>query len=93
MFGWFRSKEEAQFGQELAQFLADRLPPMAYLSETKQRELYPKFAARIEQFTTGKKLNIYKKAQLANAFKWRLLDLGFGPKFVDEVTKELLIHL
>lgn len=90
---WFSSKVETEFGQELAQFLADRLPPVAYLSETKQKELYPKFAAKISLFTKDRKLNFYKKAKLANSFKWQLLDLGFGQQFVDEVTKELLLHL
>jgi hypothetical protein len=37
------------------------------------------------------KLKIYKKAKLANAFKWKQPDANYGSEFVDELTKVLLL--
>ena len=93
MLKWFSSKEEETFGKELAQFLADRLPPKAKLSDAKQEQLFPKFVSKIDQFKSSHKLNMYKKAKLANSFKWHLLDLDFANSFVDEMTKELVLLL
>jgi hypothetical protein len=36
---------------------------------------------------------MYKKAKLANAFQWRLFDLGYDKRIVEELTKELLRSL
>ena len=39
------------------------------------------------------KLGIYKKAKLANVFKWKLSELGYSADFVDRATKELATRL
>jgi len=36
---------------------------------------------------------LYKKAKLANPFQWRLFDLGYDKRIVEELTKELLRSL
>jgi hypothetical protein len=36
---------------------------------------------------------MFRRAKLANSFKWRLLDGGFDPKLVDELTRMLLLRL
>jgi hypothetical protein len=37
------------------------------------------------------KLKIYNKAKLGNAFKWIMLNANYGPEFVYELTKVLLL--
>ena len=42
-------------------------------------------------FKREHKLNIYKEAQLGNAFKWSLTDAGYDSKYADQLTKELMV--
>jgi hypothetical protein len=42
---------------------------------------------QIVEFKQRHKLNTYKKAQLANEFKWTLLDAGMAPDYADDITK------
>ncbi|HLY52929.1 MAG TPA: tetratricopeptide repeat protein, partial [Steroidobacteraceae bacterium] len=39
------------------------------------------------------KLNVFKRAKLANSFKWRLLEKGVEPDLVDELTQALVLRL
>jgi hypothetical protein len=41
----------------------------------------------------GKKLGVYGKAKLGTTFKWELKELGYDDDFVDEFTRNLLLHL
>src|SRR5438874_7305002 len=50
-------------------------------------------AARAVRYHDQHKLGIYKKAKLANVFKWKLTELGYSADFVDRATKELATRL
>ena len=50
-------------------------------------------AEQIGDFKLENKLNLYKKAQLGNAFKWALLEAGYSGKDVDELTTALMHQL
>ena len=39
------------------------------------------------------RLNFYKKAKFANAFKWRLIEKGIARAAADEITQSLVLHL
>jgi hypothetical protein len=39
------------------------------------------------------RLGIFRRAKLANTFKWRLLESGIDGKIADELTKLLLLQL
>lgn len=96
MFSWFDAHDAQEFGISLAEFFIERLPleapnkknkPMA-----KKQEVLDKMFLKIQLFKTAHKLNIYKKAQLGNAFKWKLLDANYDPDFVDELTNVLMLR-
>jgi hypothetical protein len=55
--------------------------------------LLGKLTLDVSQFGQTHSLNIYKKAKLGNAFKWGLLEKGYDEKFVDELTKEVILAL
>lgn len=98
LLDWFDAKEEAAFGLALAEFIVARLPPdaeakKATLSDKKRQEVLPKFYAQIEHFRQDRKLNMYKKAKLGNAFRWKMVDAGYATEFIDELTKEVLLRL
>jgi hypothetical protein len=93
---WFDTKEEKKFGESLARFFMERTPVKADKSTKfiakKQEELLNKMAQQIVQFRVQHKLNIYKKAQLGNAFKWTLRDAGYDHTYVDELTSWLMLR-
>lgn len=90
MFEWFNARAATDFGESLADFLAERIPTK---NPRKAPEALDKIFARVEQFKQTHRLNMYKKAKLGNAFKWKLIDYGYEDEFIDEMTKEVLLHL
>jgi len=90
MFDWLDARTATEFGHSLADFLAERIPSK---SPKKAPEAMAKLFAKVDQFKVANKLNMYKKAKLGNAFKWKLIDYGYTDEFIDEMTKEVLMHL
>lgn len=98
IFEWFDAREARQFGISMAEFFAQRVPASAIPASEekplrKAAEVVSKLHIQAQSFRIGHKLNIYKKAKLANAFQWKLFDLGYNKRIIDELTKELLLHL
>lgn len=96
MFSWFDASEAQKFGSTLADFFIERIPTDSSgkkdKSPAKQQEVINKMLLQIEIFKANHKLNMYKKAKLANAFKWKLLDAKFESDLVDELTKTVLVN-
>ena len=108
LFSWFDAREAENFGQTLAQFLFERIPPSTAEKpaksakpgkkdkpniNAKQSAVIEKLFLQIAVFKLNNKLNMYKKAKLGNTFKWELLDKGYEPQFVDAITKNLMLRL
>ncbi|GGC83904.1 hypothetical protein [Undibacterium terreum] len=97
MFNWFDSSEAKTFGDSLAGFYIER--SAAHLKASKKKkgqktgETIDKMFQQVAQFRAAHKLNIYKKAKLGNAFKWRLLEAGYDSEFVNELTHMLMVRL
>lgn len=88
---WFDAKEAKAFGADLAAFYLTRVKTDADAKsrkfvEKKQRVLLDKLRLKIIVFKRTHTLNIYKKAQVSNVFKWHLLEAGFDASYVDELT-------
>ncbi len=88
---WFDAAEAVRFGDSLADFFIERIPLLP--SEKgklpkleKQFGVVDKMCVQIEQFKSHHKLNVYKKAKLAEAFKEKLTVAGYDSRLVDEVT-------
>lgn len=97
MLNWFSSTASVRFGQELAAFLLSE----TNASSTKDQA---KFAARVERalmradqrlvdFKARERLNVYKKAKLANAFLWTLRDKGCPDQYASQLTNWLSTKL
>lgn len=98
IFNWFDTTEATRFGESLAEFFAQRVPldgkaGKPHKADKKLQEIYPKLFSQCARFKQEHKLNMFKRAKLANSFKWKLLDLGYAPEFVDSLTKELLLRV
>src|SRR5579862_8414499 len=97
LLGWFDARRATEAGITLADQYASvpRQPPrgrkktMQQPPEDRLRELL-RTAERIIQ---PLRLNFYKKAKLANSFKWRLLEKGVESQKAAEVTQTLVMHL
>lgn len=96
MFNWFNAGEEKKFGVALAKFFIERTPlgfdKSSKAFAKKQEELLNKMHQQVIQFKQQHKLNIYKKAQLGNAFKWTLRDAGYDTDYVDQLTSWLMLR-
>jgi hypothetical protein len=95
---WFNAHEAVEVGNALAdQFI----PETASAPAKRPKNAKPgredvelqKFLQRIDRDARPLRLNIYKRAKLANTFKWKLLQNGVEPVLVDELTRMLLLRL
>lgn len=87
---WFDAGEAKKFGSSLARFFLERIPRASEKGDKefakKVDVVLEKMVVQIVQFKTQHKLNMYKKAQLGNVFKWALLDAGIPADYADEMT-------
>lgn len=61
--------------------------------EPELQKFLQKFLHRVDQAALPLELNVFKKAKLANSFKWRLLEKGVEKELVDELTQALVVRL
>jgi len=61
--------------------------------EPELQKFLQKFLQRVDQAARPLKLNVFKRAKLANSFKWRLLEKGVEQNVVDELTQALVMRL
>ncbi len=92
---WFDASEAAAVGAALAdQFQSG---PAAVRKKAAApgdwRQEVPRLRQRIAREAGPLKLNLFKRAKLLNSFKWRLSELGFDPKSVEELTQVVLMQL
>ena len=96
MLSWFDAKEARTFGEKLAAFFAERIPVDSNFKEkkfaAKAQQVLNKMALDADKFKQVNKLNVFKKAQLGNAFKWKLRDAGYDHGYVDELTEWLMLR-
>ncbi|MFZ6848979.1 hypothetical protein [Undibacterium sp. RuRC25W] len=97
MFNWFDASAAKAFGISLADFIIEKMPQEAAKNKNKlmpkRKEVLVKILAKVDIFGQTNKLNIYKKAQLGNAFKWRLIEANFDREFADEMTTMIMTRL
>lgn len=97
IFDWFNATSAKAFGAELADTFIATVPLDAKLSgkkfEQKTEATLKRLSQRIEEFKSRNKLNVYKKAQLGNAFKWRLKDAAYEDGYINVLTEWLLERL
>lgn len=97
MLNWFDASEAKKFGNSLAIFFVDRIPPASKIGDKefaqKADKVLVKMATQIVRFKADHKLNAYKKAQLGNAFKWALKDAGVPSEYVNKLTQWLVLNV
>lgn len=94
ILSWFDTKEVDALADRLARDIVKRVPPSkievqgkkAAANQSKTREA---ILRQVRDFTSKHRLNVYKKARLANRFKWALREAGYPRELVDEMAFEL----
>lgn len=97
IFKWLDASEAEKFGQALAQLFISKVPVVVKYEKNKnvakQLDVADQMYARIDQFKRENKLNIYKKAALGRAFKFELINAGYKPELIDQLTKGVMLKL
>lgn len=90
MFQWFSSTESVRFGKELADFVLGELAATSAKDEAKfaakAERVLLRAEQRLQEFKGRERLNVYKKAKLANSFLWTLRDKQCSPEYANELT-------
>jgi hypothetical protein len=92
------TRELEEFATTLATDLGRRFPPASEARtdlgvEHQIKVILEGLTVRAVRYHERHKLGVYKKAKLANVFKWKLTELGYSDKFVDRATKQLITRL
>jgi len=91
---WFDTKDVDALADRLASDLVKRVPPsnvdaQGKKAAAKQHKIREAILRQVRDFTSKHPLNVYKKARLANRFKWALREAGYPQVLVDEMAFEL----
>src|ERR1700728_1956796 len=102
MLKWFSAREATEAGTALAD---DFVLQSASGSASRQQgggagapgrdlqKFMQKFLLRVDRDARPLQLNLFKRAKLANSFKWRLLEKGVDKDLVEELTQALVLRL
>jgi len=98
LFKWLDAAEATQAGTALAddfylQSASGRPAAGARPQGQELQRFLQKFLQRVDQAARPLELNVFKRAKLANSFKWRLLEKGVQQDLVDELTQALVMRL
>ena len=98
LFGLVNTTDLEQFATGLATDLQRRFPPASEGrtdpgAKHQIKVILEGLGARAIRYHTEHKLGIYKKAKLANVFKWKLKDLGYTDEFAERATKDIVTRL
>ena len=97
LLDWFDAKPAKAFGSKLAETFALSMPLEANLPDRKfshkAEAALKKMNRMVGEFKGANKLNVYKKAQLGNSFKWALKDARYEQVYIDRLTEWLVERL
>ena len=94
IISWFDTKEVDALADQLVKELVHRVPPESVSAAGKKAESKKDRTREIvlrqaQDFANTHPLNIYKKAKLANRFKWALIEAGYPSAYVDDIAYEV----
>lgn len=90
MLTWFSATESVRFGKELATFLLSELAIATGKGQVKfaakAERVLMRADQRLQEFKARERMNVYKKARLANAFLWTLREQDFPSEDANQLT-------
>lgn len=98
-FGSVSGKQVDEFARTLARELAQEYPPTLD-AEASSKALSQKLARALRgifdkarDYREQNRLGVYKKARLANTFRWEIKEMGYSDKFVEAATEGLVVNM
>jgi hypothetical protein len=92
-FAGLKTQKAAEVGRSLADPLVKSLAAGNRKKGRALDGLLQAFLTRVDTEVVPMRLGMFRRAKLANTFKWHLLENGFEPALVDELTRMLLVRL
>jgi tetratricopeptide (TPR) repeat protein len=99
LLNWLNATEATAVGTALADdFVLESAsgPSSTHREEARAKDLQKflqRFLQRVDRDARPLRLNFFKRAKLANSFKWRLLEKGVEKQLVEELTQALVLRL
>src|SRR5215472_9121868 len=101
LLNWFNARQATEVGTALADdFVLQsasagprRKGAKPGTQDNELQRFLQKFLQRVDRDARPLQLNVFKRAKLANSFKWRLLEKGIDREIVDELTQALVLRL
>jgi hypothetical protein len=98
ILGLLNTKDLEEFATALATDLGRRFPPSSEARtdpgvQHQVKVILEGLTARAVRYHEQHKLGVYRKAKLANVFKWKLTELGYSDDFVERATKQVVTRL
>lgn len=97
MFSFLDAKKAKAFGTQMAEYYIERMPPNIALTDkqftSKSKHVIEKMSAKIAEHKQKNTLNLYKVAQMGNAFKWTLKDAGYADNYIDKLTEWFVVRV
>jgi hypothetical protein len=97
MMQWFDAREAKAFGAALAN---DFIRQVSRAQDRTQKKFaknadsaLAKIGRDVAEFRKSHRLNVYKRAQLTNQFKWVMRDAGYDDAYIDKLTDWLILKL
>lgn len=92
MFKWFDTSEVNALAVSLASEFMQRVPQSGGPvrgAQGRTKEATAAILARVQRFARTNKLNLFKRARLANSLKWQLHEAGYDKELVDALTLDV----
>ncbi len=96
---WFDATKAKEFGTAQAVFFIEKLPVDSSQKidddhfARKTKKVLVTIETQVVEFKKDNTLNLYKRAQLGNAFKWKLKEAGYSSEYINELTMWLVKQL
>jgi len=90
VLSWFDAETAKTFGTSLAVLFIEKVPVDESgvndkLFARKTKKTLAAMTTKITEFRKNNPLNVYKRVQLGNAFKWKLKEAGYATEYVNEL--------
>lgn len=101
MLDWFNARQATEVGTALADDFVlhsgsagpRRKGAKPGTHDNELQKFLQRFLQRVDRDARPLQLNVFKRAKLANSFKWRLLEKGVEKDIVEELTQALVLRL
>jgi len=92
-------REVDDFAKQLAEMVAKRYPPV--LDKTAEKRVSVNRISKVledaleraAEYGRTNKLGVYRRARLANAFRWELKERGYSDKFIEVATEGMVVYV